>query len=404
VICRFCSTATSLVNTFGSMPIANGFHKIRNFDSYRFNLETVFCDSCKLFQLAYQPKRERMFNEDYPFFTSQSKKMQEHFGKLVSHEILPRLKNNSSSFVVEIGSNDGTLLATLKESGINHLGIDPSASAVSIAESKFVNTKLAFFSNETAKEIKENYGPADIVVAANVICHLPDIKDVFTGVFNLLNPKGVFIFEEPYLMDMINKVSFDQLYDEHVYIFSLHSIKNICSNLGLRLYDAEHQTTHGGSMRYFVTKDLRLNETQRMSNLLIAEKELGLDQLGVYIEFSEKCKEKKLSLTTLLKSLKDKNFRIAGYGATSKSTTILNYCQLSTNEIDYICDSTPEKIGSYSPGSGIPIISIEEMRVNKPDFMILFAWNHEFEIFEKERDFLGNSVKWIGYIPEVKIY
>lgn len=364
----------------------------------------MFCNSCKLFQLSHQPAKELMFNKNYPFFTSQSKAMQKHFKEMVTHDILPHLRKNPRPFVVEIGSNDGTLLTILKENRINHLGIDPSASADSIAKSKSVNSMLAFFNSDVAQQVKEIYGPADIVVAANVICHLPDIKDVFRGVSILLNSNGVFIFEEPYLMDMINKVSFDQIYDEHVYIFSLHSIRNICFNLGLKLYDAQHQSTHGGSMRYFVTKDLSLKETKRLNNLLLAERDRGVHEKDIYFTFNQKCIEKKSSLISLVQNLKDKNFRVAGYGATSKSTTMLNFCALSSKEIDYICDSTPEKIGRYTPGSGIPIISIEEMHGRRPDYMILFAWNHELEIFEKERYFLGKSVQWISYIPEVKIY
>jgi methylation protein EvaC len=401
--CKFCFNDLHLINDFGPMPIANGFHRVKSADSYRFNLRTGFCKSCKLFQLIDQPDKSLMFNSAYPFFTGQSIRMKQHFSSLVNEEILPRVKDCINPFVVEIGSNDGTLLEQLKNLKIRHLGVDPSLSAVSQAMEKSTEVMLEFFTRDTSSAIKSNYGKANVVVAANVICHIPDLEDLFYAVKDLLTQDGVFIFEEPYLLDMLKKVAFDQIYDEHAYMFSVTSVKNICLKIGLNLFDAKPQNTHGGSMRYFVSNDVSLQETQQLLGILDEEFQFSLDELNTYLKFSNQCNLKKNHLRGLIIDLKSKKLQIAGYGATSKSTTVLNYCNITNEDIDYICDSTPEKIGCYAPGSNIPIISIQEMHLRNPDYMILFAWNHELEIVEKEKNIIGNSFSWIKYIPRVEV-
>lgn len=402
--CRFCESATVPVNDFGQMPIANGFHSKDNLDTYRYELATCFCENCKLFQLIRQPDKELMFHQNYPFFTGSSKTMAHHFENLVTECIIPFIHEFKDPFVLEIGSNDGTLLENIKNKGIRHLGIDPSENVVARANSKGIESLNAFFGKNTAIAIKKTYGSANVIVAANVICHLPDLKDLLTGIRELLQEEGVFIFEEPYLGSMLDLVSFDQIYDEHVYIFSLLSIKYICEEFGLELFDAVKQQTHGGSMRYFVGHKNKNVKTLRMSQLLETEIKSGLDRSEVYFEFQKKCEEKKKALTELIENIKSRGKTISGYAATSKSTTVLNYCGINSTSIDYICDSTPEKVGQLAPGSLIPIVSIDFMHSNQPDYLILFAWNHEVEIMEKERDSLNKTLKWVRFVPKVEIF
>lgn len=401
--CKFCNSKCTLINNFGEMPIANGFLESHAIDNYSFELVTMFCEMCKLFQLFKQPLPELMFNDRYPFFTGQSERMTKHFEDLVEFTILPLIKEKEKSFVVEIGSNDGTLLQKVKNRGIRHLGVDPSKSVNLEAESKGVSYVQAFFNAQTVSKIKKEYGQADVIVAANVICHVPDLKDLFLSVSELLKSDGIFIFEEPYLGDMIEKVSFDQIYDEHYYMFSVMSVQRICESLNLILFDIEQQNTHGGSMRYFVSNNNNKVINTRVIDGYQKELELGLDLVLTYLNFKKKCEEKKNKFISLIKKLKSEKFSVAGYAATSKSTTVLNYCNLNDNDITYICDSTPQKVGRFTPGTKIPIVSTEFMRNNPPDFLVLFAWNHELEILNKEREFLGGKIKWVKYVPEVEI-
>lgn len=401
--CKFCAGRCSLVNDFGDMPIANGFARLEMLDSYRFRLRTFFCEECKLFQLSEQPSPERMFNKNYPFFTGQSKKMTEHFEDLARNKILPLVKNKQNPFVVEIGSNDGTLLENLKSHKIRHLGVDPSESVNLRAKSRGVSYFQSFFNLQSSVDIVKKYGQADVIVAANVICHVSDLEDLFKGVSNLLHSDGVFIFEEPYLGDVIEKVSFDQIYDEHYYIFSVMSILNICKKMGLSLYNVERLDTHGGSMRFFISKDLSKLVESNVQKEYERELTLGLDKFETFSYFEKKCVKKRDAIVSLLEDLNSKDFTVAGYGATSKSTTILNFCNLSKHEIQYICDSTPQKVGCVTPGSNIPVVSTEFMRQNPPDYLILFAWNHEAEIFSKENRHLSKEVKWIKFIPNLEV-
>jgi methylation protein EvaC len=403
ILCKFCRSSVQEINNFGMMPIANSFRPLKEFDIYRFELRTVFCENCKLFQIVNQPEKELMFHNKYPFFTGLSKNMTNHFKNFALNSILPHIASTKDPFVIEIGSNDGTLLQFISEKGIRHLGIDPSSNVVELAKKNGINTLNEFFSFSTAQVIKEKQGRANVIAAANVICHLPDLGDVLKGVKELLVGDGIFIFEEPYLLSMINLVSFDQIYDEHVYIFSLLSISNACEMHDLELYDAEAQTTHGGSMRYYVGHKGKQQKSKRLQKGISIEILNGLDTLDTYLQFEKNCEKKKSELIHLIESIKKQGKSISGYAATSKSTTVLNYCGINSSSIDYICDSTPEKIGMVSPGSNIPIVSIEHMHLNQPDYLILFAWNHEVEIMRNEKNKLKEAVRWIKFVPHIEI-
>lgn len=403
ILCRFCKSETTLINDFGPMPIANGFYPPSSLNKYRFNLSTSFCNSCKLFQIVNQPEKELMFNENYPFFTGLSKKMTEHFHKMVTDSFKTFSEINPPKFVVEIGCNDGTLLQKVNEMRVKHVGIDPSSNVVERARGKGINVEAEFFGLEVAGKIKEKYSSADIIFAANVICHLPDISDVILGIKALLSEEGVFIFEEPYAGSVLELTSFDQFYDEHVYIFSLISIQNIFESVGLELFDAIPQETHGGSMRYFIARKGTREKTSGLQNLIQVELNSGLSNISKYQKFAENCISIKNELVALLIKLRNEGKTVGGYAATSKSTTVLNYCELDSSLISFICDSTPEKIGMLTPGSRIPIITIEEMHLNPPDYLVLFGWNHEKEIREKEVTISNAGVKWIKYIPRVEV-
>ena len=399
--CRVCESVTTLIVDFGKMPIANDFREDNVNETYRFNLAAIYCSKCYLIQLSEQPEPTLMFHDEYRFFTGLSSYMSRHFRNMVLSNIP---SDYSTDYLIsEIGCNDGTLLSNVAQLGIKHVGIDPSHNVVNAAKLKGVNAEAAFFSEQTSVELVKKYGKADLILAANVICHIPDINDIARGIKSFLKPEGKFIFEEPYIGSMIEKVSYDQLYDEHVFIFGALSVQRIFEKHGLTLVACEPQITHGGSMRYTLMHEQTAKVQNSVPLVLEQERLNSLDELKTYLDFGKKCETRKSELVSLLKDLNKQGKKVAGYAATSKSTTVLNYCKIDSSLITHISDSTPEKIGTFTPGSHIPIISHEEMRANPPDFLVLFAWNHEKEILQKESGLLDKKVKWIRFIPEVEI-
>lgn len=400
--CRICKSEVFEIISFGKMPIANAFVEQSHQSEYRFNLVAGYCNSCYMFQLLEQPNPNQMFHESYPFFTGLSISMKRHFQEMSETHIPDDLANNKESFIIEIGCNDGTFLQNVVEKNIRHLGVDPSKNVVEKAQEKGINAVAEFYSYDTSKTINEKYGKAIRIFASNVICHIPDMHDFLKGIKNNLSLEGEFIFEEPYLLSMLKKTSYDQLYDEHVYMFSLMSIQKLAEMHELILVDAIPQVTHGGSMRYVLKhSDTKQKLSLQGMNLLNEEIAHGLNKLETYRTFATNCETRKNEFVSLLQTLKLDNKVVGGYAATSKSTTVLNYCGIDKNLISFISDSTSEKIGTVAPGSNIPVISHEEMREIKPDYLVLFAWNHEKEIMEKEHLLTQNGVKWIRFVPEV---
>lgn len=401
--CRFCGSQTTTIIDFGDMPIANHFVKDSQLDKYRFKLSASLCSECNLFQLDEQPKPELMFHENYPFFTGLSSTMTQHFGEMAMRSLDEVGRDLGDIQVMEIGCNDGTLLANLAQSNIKHLGVDPSANVVELAREKGVDAQVDFFGFDTASRIKTIRGEFDLILAANVICHIPDIRDFAKGIECLLTESGRFIFEEPYAGDVLAKTSYDQFYDEHVYIFSCLSVSKIFSQYGLELIDVSHQETHGGSMRYTLARKGKRAVKPAAAAQLEWERLYGLDQVSSYLKFAENCENRKNELHTLLSKLKSEGKSVAGYAATSKSTTILNYCKIDSELIQYISDSTPEKQGTITPGSHIPVVTPEFLREQKPDYLVLFAWNHENEIMTKEVELTNAGTKWVRFVPTVEV-
>ena len=401
--CRFCSSKIYSVIDFGKMPIANHFTSEMTSQEYVFNLSASICPHCYLFQLDNQPDPELMFHENYPFFTGLSSAMTKHFKEMVESSLVEVGKQHKDIQVMEIGCNDGTLLANLVKSGIRHLGIDPSANVVEVARSKGVNAQVDFFGLETAKKIGLQDGEFDLIIAANVVCHIPDIKDFAQGVDHLLARDGRFIFEEPYAGDVLSKTSYDQFYDEHVYIFSCVSVSAIFEQFNLELIDASHQDTHGGSMRYTLARKGVREVKDDAFRQLAWEEANGLKDVNAYLDFAQNCEARKREFVTLLSGLKSEGKTVAGYAATSKSTTVLNYCGIDASLIQYISDSTPMKQGTFTPGTQIPVVTPEELRERKPDYIVLFAWNHEKEIMQKERELTALGSQWIRFVPRVEI-
>ena len=381
--------------SFGKMPIANNFLDKKNFNNeYFFDMEVAFNEEKSLLHLKNFPKPSQMFNENYKFFTSTSNYMINHFENFASKITKKFLKNGAK--VIEIGCNDGTLLNFFQSKGFECLGFEPSSNVADLAEKKGLKVIKNFFSSEFCDE---NFRKkTDLICAANVICHIPDLDNLIKGIDSFLSDKGVFIFEEPYLGSMFEKISYDQIYDEHIYIFSISSIKKLFEKYGFELFLAEPQITHGGSMRYFIRRKNANGEVYNIDSLLEVEKNKKLDNLESCLDFKNNCEISKEKTLKKLKFFKNKGLKISGYAATSKSTTILNYCKIGTDIIDCIYDTTPEKIGKFSPGMHIPIIDYKNFQNNYPDVAYLFAWNHKEEITKKESVFLNKGGKWFSHV------
>jgi methylation protein EvaC len=389
--------------SFSRMPLANGFLVPDQFvDEYFFELSVASCPRCGMFQLMEQPNREMMFNEHYPFYSGTSKGMTVHFQEFAEHVKKDYLFSNDP-FVVEIGSNDGIMLRHFADADIRHLGIEPSLNVAQVAIDSGINTISAFFDEDCARKIVKKYGQADAFLAANVMCHIPYLHSIVKGMGILLKPKGVVMFEDPYLGDVIENTSYDQIYDEHVFLFSLSSISYLFGQHDMEIIDIEPQETHGGSMRYVIGRKGMHPVSERVYIQLKKEKSMGLDKPETYESFRKDCEHSRENLTALLQDLRRQGKRIVGYAATSKSTTIINYCGISTDLIEFISDTTPIKQGKFSPGAHIPVRPYEEFSKNYPDYALLFAYNHAKEIMAKEQEFVAADGKWIVYVPEVQV-
>jgi methylation protein EvaC len=386
------------------MPIANGFLTASDIaKEYFFELAPAFCEQCGMFQIVEQPQPEKMFHEQYAFYSSTSRYMQAHFERFASSVVDGALNERSDPFVVELGSNDGIMLRHFKNRGMRHLGVEPSVNVADVARKGGIRTISAFFSHQLADDIVAEHGHADALLAANVMCHIPDLAGVAAGVRRLLKPDGVFIFEDPYLGDMVAKTSYDQIYDEHVFIFSATSVASAFAAYNLELVDVAPQITHGGSMRYILAPTGSRAVSARVGEYLAKEKTQGLDRAETYRQFSVNCERSRNRLMEELNTMRVAGKRVVGYGATSKSTTVINYCGITPDHIEFISDTTPIKQGKLSPGAHIPVRPYEEFVCKYPDCALLFAWNHGTEIREKEQAFIAAGGRWLVYVPEVKV-
>jgi methylation protein EvaC len=385
------------------MPIANGFLTAEQFsEEYFFELNVGFCDGCKMVQLTELVDRERMFHENYAFFSSTSARMADHFESLA---LLARERylGKNDPFVVEVGSNDGIMLQHFAKAGIRHLGIEPSANVAAVARENGVQTICRFFDETLAREIVDLHGQADVFLGANVMCHIPYLHSVIAGIKILMKPEGFVIFEDPYLGDIIEKTSYDQIYDEHAFYFSLASVRYLFSQYDMDVVDVQPQNVHGGSMRYVISHRSAYPVSAAVRKLDERERTQKLDHRETYKIFRSHVEKSRQDLIALLKDLKRQGKRVAAYAATSKSTTVTNFCGITPDLLEYISDTTPIKQGKYSPGVHIPIRPYEEFKARYPDYAVLFGWNHAEEIMAKEQAFTAAGGKWILYVPEVHI-
>lgn len=385
------------------MPIANGFLAPDEFaGEYFYNLGAGVCPKCRMVQLTELVDPGKMFHDQYAFFSSTSIRMAEHFQRFAEHVRANHLSHDNP-FVVEIGSNDGVMLQHFAKTGVRHLGIEPSANVAKVARDKGVQTICEFFDEALARRIVSEHGQADAFLGANVMCHIADLNSVVAGIKLLLKPRGVLLFEDPYLGDIIEKTAYDQIYDEHAFYFSVTALDHLFGQHGLEIVDVSSQLVHGGSMRYTVAHRGTLPVSEAVVAQRNKETALGLDQPATFDRFRRNVEKSRDELLALLRRIKTEGKRVVGYAATSKSTTVTNYCGITPELVEFISDTTPIKQGKFSPGTHIPVRPYAEFAARYPDYALLFGWNHGEEIMAKEKNFTAAGGKWILYVPQVTV-
>ena len=391
--CRISKKESKVFLNLGKMPLANGFlNKSKNIKEYFYPLKVAFTKELSLIQLAENPPPKKMFNKEYPFYTSSSMYMKNHFYTFAQFVKKNFLKKNS--LIIELGSNDGTFLSNFNKK--NSFGFEPSKSVHDVAKKKGIQSLNKFFNLKNAAILKKNYNNFDLIVGSNVFCHIPDQIGLIKTIDKLLSKNGTVILEEPYLGSMYKKVSYDQIYDEHIYIFSLSSIEKIYKLFNFELIDAIPQTTHGGSMRYILKREGQSKKSARLIRLLKLEKRNNIDSFKGCEKFKKQVQKSKINLKKKINKILLAGDKICGYGATSKSTTILNYCKINHTMIDCIFDTTPDKINKLSPGTHIPIKNYKYFKKSNYKHVFLFAWNHKKEILKKEQN--KKNIQWFSHL------
>ena len=383
----------------GKQPITNNFLIKKNpKKEFFYNLKLIFYSKSKLVSLAKFVQPKKMFNEKYAHRASGSKTM-----SLAYSDLAKSIKNKfKPKSILEIGSNDGVFIKHFKK--IKNLGVEPCKNLARITTKIGIKTYDEFWTLKTAKKILSQIGKIEVIYSANTISHIHNLDETFKAINYVLSENGVFILEDPSLVEVLKNKSYDQFYDEHAYVFSISALTNITKKTGLSIFNIEKLKTHGGSNRIYFKKvsNKKIKVSKVVSDHLTEEKKLGINDIKIYKKFSNDVKNSKKKLIKIFKDLKRKKEKIIGYGATYKSSTVLNYCKLDNKYIDYFLDTTPTKIGKFTPGTHIPIFKYKKI----PDdinYAFLGAWNFKDEIFKKEKNFIKRGGKFISHVPYPKI-
>jgi len=387
----------------GLQPLANKYlikhKKLSVSKSELYQLNVCFNSKTKIVSISKKIPVQKMFNNSYPYKSSMSITMLNSFKKL---SLNIKKKFNPKLFL-EIGSNDGALIQNFNVNNV--ICVEPCSNLARITRKKGYLTYDNYWNQALAKKIKKKFNTIDVIYAANTITHIADLNDVFKSITKLLSKNGILIIEDPSLLECIKQISYDQFYNEHIYVFSALAVRNLVKKFGLELFDIEKLQTHGGSLRYYIkrvdNKELKIKKS--VSIQIKKEINFGLSKISTYKKFGEKTIESRRKLISLMKNIKLNNKKIIGYGATAKATTILNYCNIDEKIIDYFVDTTPDKANKYMPGKKILIRKYSLSLIKRVDFIFLGAWNFKKEIFKKEKKFIRNGGKFITHVPLPKI-
>jgi hypothetical protein len=405
--CRFCGE--TLKDTFvdlGMQPLCESYIKEEQLNHMEpfFPLHTYVCHNCFLVQLEEYVSPEDIFTE-YAYFSSYSDSWLNHARTYVDM-VTPKFGLNSNSLVVELGSNDGYLLQFFVKKGIPVLGIEPAANVADVAIKNGINTRIEFFGSKAAQTLLQQGLSADLIIGNNVLAQVPNINDFVKGMKLLLKPSGGLTMEFPHLMRLIDGNQFDTIYHEHFSYFSLLTVEKIFAAHGLVIYDVEELSTHGGSLRIYARhlENQSKPVSSKVNEIREKEKNLGYTELAIYYTFAEIVRETKRNLLSLIIRLKGQKKTIVGYGAPGKGNTLLNYCGIRTDFLEYTVDRNPYKQGRFLPGTHIPIINPDQIKLSKPDYVFILPWNIKDEIFNQLSYIRAWGGKFIVPIPEARIY
>jgi 2-polyprenyl-3-methyl-5-hydroxy-6-metoxy-1,4-benzoquinol methylase len=404
--CRFCAAnVTTSFADLGMSPIANDYlsgDQVNGMEPF-YPLRALVCDQCFLVQLEDFETPEAIFADDYAYFSSYSTSWLEHCRRYVGHAV-ERFGLGPESKVVEVASNDGYLLQYFKERDIPVLGIEPAASVAQAAQLKGVPTVQRFFGVETANDLVGE-AEADLLIGNNVLAHVPDLNDFVAGMQVMLKPHGVITMEFPHLQQLIEHVQFDTIYHEHFSYFSFLTVERVFAANGLVIFDVEELPTHGGSLRIYGRRADSDHEpvTDRVTDLGARERAAGYAELDIYRAFAERVKATKREVLRFFIDAKEAGASIAGYGAPAKGNTLLNYCGIGADLLDYTVDLSPHKQGKFLPGTHIPILAPEEIARTRPDYLFILPWNLRDEIIDQMSHVRDWGGRFVVRTPEFEV-
>lgn len=405
--CRFCNAVLQDVFLdLGLSPLANSYvpaERLATGEMF-FPLKVYVCRQCLLVQLEVFETPENIFS-DYAYFSSYSDSWLEH-ARRYSENVIERFGITGDSFVVEIASNDGYLLRNFIAHNIPVLGIEPAANVAEAAIARGIPTVVQFFGNDLAVELARTRGRADLIIGNNVLAHVPQLNDFVAGLKRLLNAQGVITMEFPHLLRLMESNQFDTIYHEHFSYFSVFAVQRVFAAHELTIFDIEELPTHGGSLRIYAShaSDSSKPRSARVADLEAREAALGLDRLDGYAGFAPRVIDTKSKVLSFLIAAHREGKRVAAYGAAAKGNTLLNYCGVHTDFIEYVVDRSPEKQGKYLPGTRIPIREPDHVRSTRPDYLLILPWNIKDEVIEQMSYIRSWGGRFVVPIPEVRVY
>lgn len=400
--CRICkgTDLTRILSLGEHPPVDNFIDESRISEEKRYPLDVYFCGTCNLVQLLDVVAEDELFHGEYAYFSSASAPLVEHFRTYAED-----IKNENltpDDLVVDIGSNDGVLLQFFLD---DHrvLGIEPSGNVAEIARQKGIETQDGFFNVEMAKKIVASHGKAKVITANNVFAHIDDVDEIVSAVKELLTDDGVFVSESHYLLDLIEHMEFDTVYHEHLCYYSVKPLQHLFERFGMEVCDVRRVNTHGGSIRVYARKKADTSINSRVQELFNLEEEAGIHTLARFATFQNDANAIREKLVSLVRGFRAEGKVVTAYGAPAKGNTLLNFCGFNADDLKFVTDTTPYKIGLLTPGSHIPVVSPDILKSETPDYILLLAWNYKDFILKKEQALRDRGTKFIIPIPKVEI-